>query len=395
MTKQRFKIIKGGADKASGALKDTRRFVSAFVTDTRLMGVLALTVHWKNPSSEDEDDFYQFFYFDAEEYGLDSYQSLEGNDPFALETIEQNLMGGLGGKKIPLSKREVLYLLQSFVSASKKLNAPLPEPVSEYEVLLKDPVLLSGKEKEAVISKICTPILSDYQRIHYFLMRCFARDWEGASYLIDGDIKPEELVGKKAATLCKNTIEEYTGEDGAISYLCEAVIDTDGKYELIVLEITVSKGKINSALRRSSFRISAAEAAMMLNRPEFVTVYEIITEPAEFDDRFLPIVMAAMQTNHDNGRLFMEFNKDNNHVNQKVFRLNEDVFGLYYVSDFGQLIIAAYGVNEIHAIEKKLQKSPLNPSILAVAKYEFKEPVLYDFIQSDFDDFEDFLRSLK
>lgn len=395
MTKHSFKLIKGGVSDESKASVENRIFVSAYVTDTRLMGVVALSIHWKIPSPEGLEDFYQFFYFDAEEYGLDTYQSLRGDDSLALDSIEQGLIGGLGGKKNPVTQREALYLVQSFVSEGKKLNAPLPEPISEYESLLKEPVLLSPKEIQAVVDKICTPILSDYHLIHYFLMRCFARDREGASYLVDGDIDLEQLAGKMASTLCKNVIEEYMDESGTISYLCEALTDTDGRYELIVLEITVSKNKVTSASRRSSFRISAAEAAMMLNRPEYVTVYEILSDPMDFDERFLPMVTAAMQTNHDNGRLFMEFNNNNDHVNRKTFRLNEDVHGLYYVSDFGQLILAAYGLDEIHSIERTLQKSPLGPTLLPTAKYEFKEPVLYDFIQSSFEDFDDFLKTLR
>ena len=395
MTKERFKLIKGGVDGISQTSFEKRRFVSAFVTDTRLMGVLALSIHWLIVMPDDNEDFYQFFYFDAEEYGLDTYQSLKGNDPLALETIEQSLIGGLGSKKKSITEREALYLLQSFAAASKKLNISLPEPTEEYEALLKEPLILSSKEKQTVIKKICTPILSDYQLIHYFLMRCFAHDDQGASYLTHGKIDLTGLSAKRTATLCKNTIEEYTNQNGSLSYLCEALIDIDGKYELFMLEITVFNGKVASALRRSSFRISAAEAAMMLNRPEYITVYEILSNPAEFDERFLPTAAAAMQTNHDNGRLFMEFNKNNDHVNRKTFLLNEDVYGLYYVSDFGQFIVAAYGLNEIASIEKNLQKGSLNPSLLPTAKYEFKEPVLYDFIQSEFEDFDDFLLSLQ
>ena len=192
---------------------------------------------------DDNEDFYQFFYFDAEEYGLDTYHSLKGNDPLALETIEQSLIGGLGSKKKSITEREALYLLQSFAAASKKLNISLPEPTEEYEALLKEPLILSSKEKQTVIKKICTPILSDYQLIHYFLMRCFAHDDEGASYLTHGKVDLTGLSAKRAATLCKNTIEEYTNQNGSLSYLCEALIDIDGKYELFMLEITVFNGK--------------------------------------------------------------------------------------------------------------------------------------------------------
>jgi hypothetical protein len=395
LKRQNFKLIKGGAKEPKITSLENRRFVSAFVTDTRLMGVVALSFHWKIFSSEVWEDFYQFFYFDAEEYGLDTYQSLQGNDIFALTAVEQKLIGGLGGRKVPVTQKEALYLLQHFASESRKLKIPLPEPAKEYKTLLEEPVTLSPKERQTLIEKICTPILSDYQLIHYFVMRCFARDWEGASYLIDGDIDLDALAAKKPATLCKNTIEEYTDENGTASYLCEALIDMNGKYELLVLEITVSNRKVLSATRRSSFRITSAEAAMMMNRPEYVTVYEILMDPVEFDEEFLPLVATAMQTNHENGRLFMEFKKDNDHVNAKVFSLNEDVYGLYYVSDFGQLIVAAYELKVIHSIEQRLQKSTLGSSLLATAKYEFKEPIVYDFIQSEFEDFDDFLHSLR
>lgn len=396
MTKQDFKIIKGGAaEEAATYLNNKTIFVSAFVTDTRLMGVLALGIHWKAILAEGPEDYHQFFYFDAEEYGLDTYERLIGDDLLTLERIEQGLIGGLGGRKVQISRREAIYLLQSFVSDSKKLKVSLPEPVAEYEALLKEPVLLSPGEKEEIIGKICTPILSDYHLIHYFLMRTFALDWEGASYLISSDLKLHELTKNKAATLYRNTIEKHIDGNGSLSYMCEAVVDLDGSYELVVLEITVFERKVTSATRRSSFRISAAEAAMMLNRSEFVSVYEILSEPAAFNEHFIPMRSTSMQTNHDNGRLFMEFNKDNSHVNKRVFSLNEDVYGLYYVSDYGQLVIAAYSLSDIHSIEKSLQKSSLNVLLLPTAKYEFKEPIVYDFIQSSYEDFEDFILSMQ
>ncbi len=396
MTKQNFKIIKGGVGGATLKINKEKIFISAYATDTRLMGVVTLSIHWKVATDIDDwDSFYQFFYFDAEEYGLDTYESLIGSDSLAVDKIEQGLIGGLGGEKKSVTEREAIYLLQSFARDSKVLDVPLPDPIDEYEDLLKHTVKLSDKEKQIIIEKICTPIQSSYQLIHYYLMRCFAKDSKGASYLVEGDFNPLGPSGKRAATLCKNTIDEHIDESGLTSYLCEAVLDEDGKYELVVLEITVSKNKITSAFRRSSFRISATEAAMMLNRPEYVSVYEILSDPVGFDDKFIPMMVSSMQTNHENGRLFMEFNTNNDHVKQKVFSLNEDVHGLYYVSDYGQLVIAAYGLNEIHSMEKSLQRSPISLLLLPTAKYEFKEPVVYDFIQSEFEDFEEFILSMQ
>ena len=38
-----------------------------------------------------------------------------------------------------------------------------------------------------------------------------------------------------------------------------------------------------------------------------------------------------------------------------------------------------------------MKKSSLNHYLLETNRFEFKEPVLYEFVNSDFDDFEDFV----
>lgn len=389
----KFKVIKGGGSILRSP--SDCRFFSGYVTDTRLMGVLAMSIHWKCSDSSNPEDFHQFFYFDAEEYGLETYRSYVGGDPVELEFIEQALIGGLGGRKVTINESEATFLLQSFVEASHQLKTPLPEPQSEYAFLLEKPTSLSEKKMQILIEKICTPLLSDFQRIHYFLMRVFARDQQGADYLSSRKTDLNTIAEVSPSTLCKNTIEEFLDEEGRMSYLCESLIEDDGKYLLAVIEITLTDGKVTSVNRRSSFRVTSAEAALMLNRPEYVTVYEILAEPDEFDESFLPLTKGTMLTSHENGRLFLEFNSNNDHVNRRIFQLNEDIHGLYYVTDFGQLLLASYSLTEIRAMEKVLQKSSLHAYLLPSAKYEFKEPVLYEFIQSDFDDFADFLDSIK
>ena len=68
---------------------------------------------------------------------------------------------------------------------------------------------------------------------------------------------------------------------------------------------------------------------------------------------------------------------------------------MIYVSDFGQLILGAYSLDEIREAERKLKNSSLSSLLLATARFEFKEPILYEFINSGFDDFGEFLRSLQ
>ncbi|HWQ80064.1 MAG TPA: hypothetical protein VN381_14645 [Anaerovoracaceae bacterium] len=388
MAERKFTVIKGGA--AAALSSNRRRFLSGFITDTRLMGVIGLYIHWELSNTEFLSDFHQFFYFDAEEYGFETYKSLLGSDTEALTIMEQALIGGLGGSKVNVNEREAVFLVQKYVAMNESLNIPLPDGKNEFVFLLDEPVVLSEKENEVLIDKLCTPIVSEYQLINYFLMRVFGRDFEAADYLTTKDFPLDILPEEEGATLCKNSIEEFFDENGC-SYLCESLIEYDGKYKLVVSEIYLEEGKVSGTKKRSSFFVTSAEAAMMLNHPEFITVYEILTEMEDFQKRFASLSANSMQTLHDNGRLYLEFNKNNDHVNRKVFRLNEDIHGLYYATDFGQLIIAAYSLSEIHEIEKSLSRSDVSTCIIPTAKYEFKEPILYEFIQSDFDDFSDFL----
>jgi len=388
LAERKFTVIKGGA--AAALSNNRRRFLSGFITDTRLMGVVGLYIHWELSNTDFASDFHQFFYFDAEEYGFETYKSLLGSDPEALTIMEQALIGGLGGNKVNVNEREATFLVQKYISMNETLNIPMPDGKSEYEFLLESPVVLTENENEILIDKLCTPILSEYQLINYFLMRIFGRDFEAAAYLATKDFPLDVLPEEEGATLCKNSIEEFFDENGC-SYLCESLIEFDGKYKLVVSEIYLNEGKVSGTKKRSSFFVTSAEAAMMLNHPEFITVYEILTEMDDFLKRFGSLSANSMQTLHDNGRLYLEFNKNNDHVNRKIFRLNEDIHGLYYATDFGQLIIAAYSLNEIHEIERMLSKSEVCTCIIPTAKYEFKEPILYEFIQSDFDDFSDFL----
>ena len=89
--------------------------------------------------------------------------------------------------------------------------------------------------------------------------------------------------------------------------------------------------------------------------------------------------------------MYMLFHKDNEHVKHRTFLLSEDVRGLLYVSDAGQLLAVSYSLPGIHRLESNIRRSPIAGAALPTAKYEFKEPILYDFIQSDFDDFNEFL----
>ena len=392
MTERKFTVLKGGL--SSPCESDRKTFISAFSTNTRLMGVVGLYIHWEMGIDGLSSDFHQFFYLDAEEYGFETYRSIVGGDIAEIAFVEQTLLGGLGGSRVDLSQKEACHLVQQYAKMNRRLNLPLPQGRREYQFLLDAEIEMTPEEETALFAKQCAPIVSEYQAVNYFLMRAFSKDQDAAEFLREGDFPLDILDQTPAATLCKNTINPCENEWG-LSYVCESLIELDTSYMLILSELTVQAYKVVSFEKRSAMNVSAAEAALMLSRPEFITVYEILSSPEEFDNQMIELTASALLTIHDNGRLFLSFHKNNDHVDKQIFRLNEDVFGLYYVTDFGQLIVAAYSVAGIHTLERDLRKSAVAKHLLPISKYEFKEPVLYEFIQSDFEEFEDFIDFLK
>lgn len=381
LNKSEFKLIKGGLCAVPD--DNDKSFISAYVTDTRLMGVICVYIHW----IAGDEDLHQFFYFDAEEHGFERYKSVAGNDMAQLVIVEQSLAGGLGGRQIDISEKEAVALVREYAEFNISHNLKLPQGYDEYGFLLNREITLTSKEKQQLMNKECTEITSAYQCINYFLMRCFGQDYEAARFLAANDVDITLYNEYKNATFYRNVIDKTP--DG--SYMCESLIEFNNNYYVQISEICVSDCTVVYFEKCSGFRISSAEAAMMLAKPEFVTVYDILTSPEVFDMGMMELSMNSMVTSHENGRFYMIFNKNNDHVNKRVFKMSEDVYGIYYITAFGQLIAAAYSIENIHSLERDLRRSDLSRYLALVSKYEFKEPILYDFVQSDFEDFEDFL----
>lgn len=390
MSKNNFKVLKGGL--LDSAVSSRKLFVSAYVTNTRLMGVLGMYIHFKLPDNQTLEDLHQFFYFDAEDYGFESYHSVLGSDSEKVLELENMVTGGLGGEKIPLTLREAQYLLQEYVRFNKKAHLPLPEGKKEYGFLLEQDILLSEPDLYILMCKQCISIESPFALINYFLMRIIGRDFGAASFLTTQNFPLDLFPEFKTGTFCKNIIDEGNLPD---TYICESLLQFSDSYYLAVTHISLTGMSVSGFQRVSLFRISPAEAAMMLSRSEFITVYEMLQPPEIFSKASTRLVQKAMITPHENGTLYMMFHSNNNHVAKRVYRLNEDVLGMYYVTSGGQLLSAAYSLEEIRLLEKDLGTALIGTSLLTRSKYEFQEPVLYEFIQSGFEDFEDFVDAIK
>lgn len=411
-----FNSIKGGLSET--ASDSTKEFVSADVTDTRLMGVVGMCVHWRLPQNTSMTDLYQFFYFDAEEDGFETYKSVlsseNDDDKEEIRMAENTLMGGLGGSKVRITEEEARYILQSYAEFNRQNNINFPAKYSEYSFMLTPAVTLSDSEKYLLMCKQCPQVTSPYQVINYFLMRCYGKDFEAAKFLTKDYVRTNLFPEHKAATLLKNTIEEYpdsisgtnstyqsTDDSSSFgtfqtirSYMCESLIEYDGKYFLLVTQLFLDRLRVVKYQKISSFKVSEAEAAMMIKRSEYITVIDIVPDAPLFTIGSTELSKRAMTSDHEGGRLFMLFYAHNDHVKNQVFNLNDDVLGIYFLVGDSQLILSSYSHDGIVALERDLQNSDIAPYMVPVSKYEFKDPVLFNFINSGFDDFEDFVDAI-
>lgn len=401
MYKADFKVIQGGL--SSDISSYSKHFVSAYVTDTRLMGVLAVYAHWHVGDEYPAPDLHQFFYIDCEEAGLETYRSFRGDFGKEAQLAEQALVGGLGARKVPLTERQLRLLMTRWRDFNKRRGLPLPKGLEQYGFIFSNRKA-SNAAVIRLMEKICCPIESDYQAVNYFLMRCFGRDYEAAAFLTcshsgeDGRLQedfPLDIYDSYVkATFCRNVIDvDRRYGDGATAYLCESLIEMKGKHEILVSKVVVKDLKVIGFEHCSGYSISSVEAAMILKKPELTNVYEIMLEEEALEENLGEFIVGlnTVMTRHSNGRMFMAFKSTNDHVNERVFMLSNDVRGVYYLTDFGQLIVMAYNREDLNRLVSRLSQSPLAPYLIPSSGYEFLEPVLFEFVNSGFEDFDDFV----
>ena len=392
--KQKFKLIEGGI---KSPVDSTKEFVSAYVTDTRLMGAMGMRIVWKLKDCQDAEDLVQFFLFDPEELGLENYISLWEYNMEHIVKIEQSSIGCLGGKKISLTEKEACHLISYYYNMSIERNKKLPGPQAEYQFILdKDKeATFEPEEEKALLDKICTRIFSEYQAVNYFLMRVFGNDPVGAMYLANPMLDTADFAQiefSETSFFCKNTI---TPKDDF--YLSESLVNVNGQYFIYISKIQVYNFKISSFTITGHMPISPKEAAMILNRTEFISVYAIDEAMIDSDAGGIPAGMVSFElpyasncTMHANGQLLMAFKPNNHHVAKQVFRLNDDIVGTIFITGTGQLILTSYTIHDIHQLETYLVES-CKPKVELVGKFTFREALMQDFIDSNFDDFVEFL----
>jgi hypothetical protein len=393
-----LRVIVGGAGPEASGAGRRKNLVRAYVTDTRLMGVLVLYMQWKTPVenyilTEKNETLHQFFYIETTEAGIESYRSLTFDDEEMLEDMEQIMLGGLGGMRVPLTENEALYLLNMYADLNKRYGNPLPDNTEEYAFVLNGKPTLTEAEEDRLFKMTCGGVETVNQLVNYFLMRYFACDFDPIDRLSTTEIPKDLVKNNGSAVLCLNTIEKIE-EDGQGSYLCESVLEDDRGYRIVVSELVIEGMKVSSMSIISEFSISSPEAAMKLSRPEFVTVFDLDGD-VDATTIYLDLkYRGSLQNETQGGKLYVKFAADNSHVNSRVYRLNDDVEEILYITSEGQLIIGAYSLSRIQKTELKIYRTRLGKFLTEIGKFEFKEPILYDYTLGEGGDFLSYIKEI-
>ena len=357
-------------------------FIFAKATNSRLMGSMGLIIGWE----DNNDIVYQYFLIDAEGLGIADYVSLRNASYEELNREQERLMGGLGSDRIQLTKDEALSLVNYYGKKTFYWEKELPGNVEEYIEFIEE-----YEPKFNIFDlypKICKKVEEDVEFINYMTMRFIAWDKDSLKYFSNNEKISEMHITNINGALLKNTVTKK--DDGM--YICDVLYeDNDGYYTCkLAFHITYEDDgyKINSLMFTDKESIYDFEVFDEISKPEYLAIYDLENKD-EFIDKFYKLNPFVLKSELDLGMLFTRFNFDNNHVKKDTYVINNDLTALYYQLN-DKLFVATYNKKDRLYINKLLQ---CNFSDYVKIKEElfFEQNVLYDFVESESEDFEDFL----
>ena len=342
-----------------------------YVTNTRLMGVVGVVAYY--------DKFVDIYHLDFEEYGIDSFFRIDIKNNNEVSKRINETVGGLGGKLKKINERQFKVLIKDSFDINDEFINLFDVLESSYNEILEIDIMLDENEKKSLTNKICIEFRNDYELINYYLMREIAKDKISEVLTIN---KIDFPITDKPYTLLKNSINK--DEDNG--YISKSLIDYKNRYKLITSIIKTQDLKIESAKIIETLEISYIEAALILNKKEYIVIYYI--DDINFEDKFFSNNNKMMKNDYQRGSLYTEYNSNNDHVTKKDYFLSDDIYGIYYFTDSNQLVVSSFeekNIDEIVNGLKKYQSLKLNDEFVV------DKSLIYSFITSDYDDFYEFL----
>ncbi len=417
MNNSPFTVLIGGLDGQPQDKTEEQKpyeFVSAWITDTRLMGVNAMCITWKDRLGA---ELHQFFYFDAVDTGLERFDEVSGSDEDLIREKDISYAGGLGGRKVGLTEDEALYVIHEYMKVNRRTGEPVPNITIRLKKTLDSwadtraakekhdsaeagdrgmPSDGSGvapeeEEKARIMKKICKAPLTTNEKINYFMMRICDSDEDGIRFLSGGKLGREASPARGSLyTLHSNQIS-YTTRNEAVM---RSLVESGQKYELWISEIKLYRGAVSSYKRTSRMHISDTEAYMSLSHSEYVMVFSLAEDAGKLTQDSTPLTRRSSFIEEEDGVSYMLFRPNNDHVDTRNYRLYDDIFGIYHVTSSGQFICSSSSQQDLAMMELDLVFSPIYRSMKLIGNYELNEPVMAQFLTSGYDDFNEFLKQI-
>jgi len=381
------------------AEKYTVLFADGEVTNTRLMGALGMHVHWQLINQAEETfDLHQFIRYDVDLKGIEFLAVAKGDDREAVASAIHEYFGPLGGTMVSLTERQCRFLGNWFLEQTEAAGHTLPDDARQLDFFSSRKVSLSAVEMGTLVRKICVNIETEYGLVNYFLMRTFAKDaaaaaWLTADNLAEGSI--ENLAFPRQSELVKNTIEEFSADEKGTVYMCEAVAAIGDVDYLVICEILVKDSKVVGASKKLVRKLSPFEGALIINRSEYIRVFDINMNEKSLRRELKHLVGNGMNFDHAAGELFMALNDNNNHAEERVFRISGDVSVMYFITNAGQLLMVGSNQESVFNACLNLHGFIVSGDLTESGLYHMDPPVFSDFIDSDFDDFDEYLSCMQ
>ncbi len=357
-------------------------FKFAKITNSRLMGSMGLLIVWE----ENKNSLYQYFLLDAEGLGIADYIGLKNPNKEVAYREEERLMGGLGADRIKISQEQALFLVNYYGNKNFSYEKELPGETDEYIDIIKE--YKSELSIYDLYPKICKKIDDEIEFINYMTMRFIAWDRESLMYFSNNEEISNMHITNINGTLLKNTVSKRDDN----KYISEAIYEDSDGYYVSKIAFNISKDndkfKINSILIGEKEPIYDFEVFDEISKPEFLSIYNLDSRE-EFIELFYKNNPFLLKSEMEYATFFTRFNFNNSHVKDNIYVINNDIKAIYYAVN-NEFFVGTYNEKDRKYINKLLQcnyKSYLSHK----EDLYFDENVLYDFVESESEDFYDFL----
>jgi len=369
-----------------------------------------LGVEWIKDSGIIES---HLFLLDSEGLGLTDFYRYKSHDTTYLDRVYKQRTGGLGGQLVKVEMSMAAYMVKTYRDRTIKNDKSLPDGL---DMSYYDSIDTSKFEPRDILELTCKDIHTDNEFVNYCVMRFIARDKEGLLYISGSEEVANHHISQINGALLYNRIEKRA--DDRFVCLC-AYEDKDGYYEaklIVTIEkelveehegiyrdlIDIEEYRCNYSLRSiivvDKYQISDYDAFMLITKPELIRKYRINAPESRendleslevFRDSIINMCPGIQVNSYEKGLLMTQYYLDNSHVEEDEYIINNDIMFNIYINST-DLFLAAYDEDEMDQIAFAIEKI-FSSYLIEDDMYEFDDLVLFDFIESGNDDFDDFL----